>query len=79
MPAPKLHKDQAKAEKGARIAFDFDKQAWFPVGSGVPEGAVTATLSEAVIYDRLQGMRSRAISYDLEHGESDDATETHHA
>lgn len=79
MPERKLHKDQAEAKKGSRVAFDFDKQAWFPLSGGIPEGAVTATLLADAIYDRIHGMRSRAISYELEHGESDDATESHHA
>lgn len=75
MPEQKLHKDQAKADKGARIAFDFDKQAWFPINGHAPQGAITATLSADAIYDRQHGMRTRAIAFNLEHGEGDAADE----
>lgn len=73
--AANLHKDQAEAKAGARIAFDFGKQAWLPVNGHVPEGAVTAKLTADCIYDRNAGMRSRAISFELEHGEGDDEPE----
>jgi len=70
-PEQKLHKDLAKAAKGDRIAFDFHRQAWFPVNGSIPQGAVTATLSADAVYDRQHGMRSRAIAFNLEHGDGD--------
>jgi hypothetical protein len=70
-PEQKLHKDHAAAKAGDRIAFDFHRQAWFPVNGHPPQGAVTATLNADAVYDRQHGMRSRAIAFNLEHGEGD--------